>query len=179
MIFKKHRTAADLNASSMADIAFLLLIFFLVTTVIDIEKGIFVKLPEISELPPPSIHERNVFNVKINAEDKLLAEGQLVEVEALRPLIKDFIMNPDQDPSLSVAPNQALISLQNDRGTTYKTYLAVYNELKAAYRELWEASALELYGKPYDSLGELVRKSIRDRIPMVISEAEPSDFAQN
>jgi biopolymer transport protein ExbD len=178
-IFKNRRATVEVNASSMADIAFLLLIFFLVTTVIDIEKGILVQLPPFDNVPPPPVNSRNVFTVKINAYDQLLVEGGQASPENLRQLAKSFIMNPEHSLDLAAAPNQAVISLQNDRSTSYKTYISVYNELKAAYHELWEEAALRRFAKSYGTLSsEAAQKIIRDEIPMVISESEPVDFAQ-
>lgn len=178
MIFSKtHRSAAEVNASSMADIAFLLLIFFLVSTVINTEKGIFVKLPPIdNETPLSPVSERNIFVIKINANDQLLVEGEITPMSELRSLTKTFLLNPDDNPTLAAAPDQAIISLQNDRSTSYKTYLAVYNELKAAYRELWENAAKTAYGKSYEKLSNESQTTIRNRYPMVISESEQVDF---
>ena len=121
ILFKNRRATVEVNASSMADIAFLLLIFFLVTTVIDVEKGIFVKLPAFDNVLPPPVSARNVFTVKINAYDQLLVEGERTSPEELRQLAKTFIMNPEQSPEFAAAPNQAVISLQNDRSTPTKS----------------------------------------------------------
>lgn len=179
MIFTKpHRLAAELNASSMADIAFLLLVFFLVSTVIDTEKGITIKLPPLDyTTPPPPVNDRNVLSVKINFEGQLLVEGEETSVESLRQQAKNFIMNPARDPRLAIAPNQAVISLQNDRSTTYGVYLAVYNELKAAYNELWEEAAQQRFGKTFSSLSRSNQQNIRDEIPLVISESDLVDLA--
>lgn len=164
------------NASSMADIAFLLLVFFLVTTVIETEKGIGVKLPPFDFTEPPPVHSRNVFSVKINAANQLLIEGEPLPLEKLRQQAKEFILNPAQRPDLADSPSVAVISLQNDRSTNYHTYLSVYNELKGAYNELWEEAAQSLHGKPFDRLSRNLQKAIRERIPLVISENDVVDF---
>ncbi len=173
---KERRKAPEINAGSMADIAFLLLIFFLVTTVIESDSGIRVKLPpwedDVVILP---IIEKNVLTVKLNANDELLVEKERTSTTDLRQRAKLFIMNPQQLTTLPSSPKKAIISLQNDRGTSYDTYLAVYNELKAAYRELWEETAQRRYGKEYEMLDDSRRKAIRNDIPLVISEAEPTD----
>lgn len=178
---KKIREAPDINASSMADIAFLLLVFFLVTTTIDVERGIKVRLPEWSEIPPEEqvIKKRNIFQVLVNAQNQILVRGELVRIDDVRERAKTFIMNPYKDPELAEAPNTAIISLKNDRGTNYKTYMAVYNELKAAYRELWEVECERLYGIPYnDNITEEQDKAIKKRIPFVLSEAEPTAYGK-
>ncbi|MCI5080927.1 MAG: biopolymer transporter ExbD [Saprospiraceae bacterium] len=173
---KRRRLEATVNAGSMADIAFLLLIFFLVTTTILSDAGILVKLPpwDESAVPPP-VNELNVFTVKINANDQLLAEGDIIPLRQLRETTKAFIMN--QDPSKGATkPNKRVISLQNDRSTSYQTYLEVYNELKEAYNELWEEHATQTFGKGFEDLAKAQQKSIRMEIPMIISEAEPTVF---
>lgn len=169
----------EINASSMADIAFLLLIFFLVTTTIVEDKGITVKLPPWSNEPPPEIKlkSRNVFPVLVNAENKLLVRGQEMKIEDLREFAKEFIANPNQRPNLAEKPNKALISLKNDRGTSYKAYLEVYNELKGAYNELWEELSQRKFGRSYsDDMPLSMRKAIQEEIPLVLSEAEPTSF---
>jgi biopolymer transport protein ExbD len=181
MAGKKERVAPEINASSMADIAFLLLVFFLVTTTIDVERGITVKLPEWSNEPPEEINlkQRNVFSVLVNAQNQLLVRGELADVKDLRERAKEFILNPTQNPELSESPNTAIISLKNDRGTNYKTYLEVYNELKAAYNELWDEECMRLFGQHYsEDLSRSKKDKIKEKIPFVLSEAEPTAFGE-
>lgn len=171
----------EINAGSMADIAFLLLIFFLVTTTIVEDKGILVKLPPWSDEEPDitKLKERNVFSVLVNAQNQLLVRGEPAQVSQLRERAKEFISNPSRREDLAEKPTKAIISLKNDRGTNYKTYLEVYNELKAAYDELWDELCQKKYGKPYnDDLPISIRRDIRGEIPMVLSEAEPTNFGE-
>ena len=177
---KSTRSAPEVNAGSMADIAFLLLIFFLVTTTIDVDKGVLVRLPPWSDEPPEDLKlkKRNVYSVLVNAQNQLLVRGEPQQVKTLKDNAKVFIMNPDQRSDMSEAPNKAIISLKNDRGTSYKTYIEVYNELKAAYNELRDEDAQKKYGKGYEFLDDDKKREIRERIPLVISEAEPTDFAK-
>ena len=127
------RPVQEVNAGSMADIAFLLLIFFLVTTTIDTDKGISIKLPPMPEENQPKndirIKERNVLQVLVNANDMLLVDGQPSDIKELKRLAKDFIDNPSKNPELSESPQKAIISLKNDRGTSYNIYIQVHNEL--------------------------------------------------
>ncbi|MCB0684911.1 MAG: biopolymer transporter ExbD [Saprospiraceae bacterium] len=177
----RDRMKNEINAGSMADIAFLLLIFFLVTTTIDVDKGITVKLPPWSDEAPEiqQLRSRNVFSVLVNAQDQLLVRGELTDINDLRERAKEFISNPQKREDLSTDPKNAIISLKNDRGTSYKQYLAVYNELKAAYDELWDEECERLYGIPYsDELPIAYKKAIKDKIPMVLSEAEPTNFGE-
>lgn len=177
----KDRMTTEINAGSMADIAFLLLIFFLVTTTIAEDKGILVKLPPWSDIPPEvqQLKTRNVYAVLVNAQNQLLVRGQLMRVEDLRNNTKEFIANPAQRSDYAEKPSRAIISLKNDRGTSYKTYLEVYNELKAAYSELWNELSQQKFGVPYSEDMPLAqRKAIKDEIPFVISEAEPTNFGE-
>ena len=161
----------------MADIAFLLLIFFLVTTTIVEEEGILVKLPPLDIIDRPiTINQDNVFTVKVNAQNQILAENKIMNIAKLKDATKEFIINPNQLPNRPSSPKKALVSLQNDRGTDYETYLMVYNELQAAYRELREAESQKRYGMPFNSLNNEKKKEIRNAIPLVISEAEPTEF---
>lgn len=177
----RDRMKNEINAGSMADIAFLLLIFFLVTTTIDVDKGITVKLPPWSDEPPEiqKLKTRNVFSVLVNAQDQLLVRGELADIDELRERAKEFISNPQRRDDLSTDPKNAIISLKNDRGTSYKQYVAVYNELKAAYDELWDEECQRLYGIPYsDDLPIAYKRAIKEKIPMVLSEAEPTNFGE-
>ena len=173
----RRRFQNEVNAGSMADIAFLLLIFFLVTTQIDTDKGIFVKLP-YWEVDPPNVDipSHNVFSIKVNRENELLVEGKGGKISDLKNEIKHFIINPFSDSKLASAPNKAVVVLQNDRGTSYQTYLSVYNEIKSAYKELWEEEANRNYGKSFSELPKIAQLEIRKKIPSVISESEPTEF---
>lgn len=174
----RDRLNNEINAGSMADIAFLLLIFFLVTTTIDVDKGVLVKLPPWSEEEPETLtlNKRNVFSVLVNADNALLVRGEPAQVDDLRERAKEFIRNPQNRPDLAERPEKAIVSLRNDRGTKYSTYLEVYNELKAAYRELREDEAQKKYNKSYEFLPRDQKKEINGIIPLVLSEAEPTDF---
>ncbi len=177
----KRRQAPEINASSMADIAFLLLIFFLVTTEIVEDKGILVKLPPWSDTPPDptKLNERNVFAVLVNKDNDLLVRGEPTELADLRERAKEFITNPTNRSDLAERPTKAIISLKNDRGTEYQTYLAVYNELQGAYNELWNELANQRYGVDYsEEMPFEQRKDIKGTIPFVLSEAEPTAFGE-
>lgn len=192
------RDIPEINAGSMADIAFLLLVFFLVTTTMDSDFGLMRKLPP--PLPPtmpdpPPIKQRNVFTVLANANDQLLVEGELMDISELRDAAKEFIANPQNKEDLpekkeenvpffgNVMVSKQVISLQNDNGTSYDLYIQVQNELAAAYTELRNELAKEKFGKTYDQLVEendkAKYKAIRDIYPQRISEAEPKDVGGN
>ena len=180
---KGHRAAPAINAGSMADIAFLLLVFFLVVTTMDIDKGILTKLPPWPDenTPPPEDikqNRRNLFIVLVNAQDQLLVNGEWAKVEDLRAATKKFIDNNGADPKLSVNPQTAIVSLQNDRGTSYNMYVKVQNELRAAYRELRDSQAMNKFGKSYAELTKEQGEDIQDMYPMRISEAEPKDVGK-
>ena len=174
---RSKRSAPEINASSMADIAFLLLIFFLVTTTIDTDKGILHKLPPWNpDLKPPEeeqMNKRKQKEVLVNEKEFILVNGDYEKIANLRKKTKEFIDNRGANPNLSVSPQKAVISLQNDRGTSYNMYIQVQNEVKAAYRELRDAYAMRKFNKPYDSLGEDQAKEVREEYPLKISEAEP------
>lgn len=170
----------EVNAGSMADIAFLLLIFFLVTTTIAEDKGVLVKLPPWSDEPPPEmkLNERNVYSVLVNANNQLLVRGELTDVKDLRDNAKEFIMNPNKRSDMAEKPTKAIISLKNDRGTEYGTYLEVWNELKGAYNELREDESQKRFNKSYEFITREEKKEINKDIPLVISEAEPTSFGE-
>lgn len=154
------RAAPEVNAGSMADIAFLLLIFFLVTTTIETDTGISRKLPPMEESEEDVIiRQKNIFTVLINGKDQLLVEDELMELKDLRKAAMEFLDNGGgtgdeacsyckgkRSPSSSDNPDKAVISLKNERETTYSTYISVQNELVAAYNDLRDRRAQELYG---------------------------------
>ena len=156
------RSAPEVNAGSMADIAFLLLIFFLVTTTIETDSGLNRRLPPIddTEVTPPIIRQKNIFTVLINGRNQLMVEDELMELKDLRKAAVEFLDNGGgsgedactyckgkKDPKSSDNPDKAIISLKNERETKYGTYISVQNELVAAYNQLRDRRATELYGK--------------------------------
>ncbi|PLW94192.1 MAG: biopolymer transporter ExbD [Marinilabiliales bacterium] len=186
------RKTPELQTSSMADISFLLLTFFLLTSSIDTDLGLSRKLPPLPDesVPPPPIKQRNVFVVLVNAYDMLLVEGKPGNINTLREDAKEFFLNPNNDPNLSekrpienidyIGPyerSKGVISLQNDRGTSYEMYIAVQNELTAAVNEMRDELSMDKFGKKFDDLtNEEHRKAIQKAIPVAISEAEPKDI---
>ncbi|WP_333694188.1 ExbD/TolR family protein [Flavobacterium sp.] len=199
---RKHRDAPpEVNAGSMADIAFLLLIFFLVTTTIQTDQGISRKLPPIDETnqEPPPVKEKNIFTVLINRNDQLLVEDKLMDLRELRQAAIDFLDNGGdgsctyckgaRDVASSDNPDKAIISLQNDAETSYEAYVAVQNELVAAYYFLRDRECLARYGKTFRELEamfddpktkeaqrariEPLIKDIQTLFPQKLSEAEP------
>lgn len=197
------RSAPEVNAGSMADIAFLLLIFFLVTTTIETDKGLNSKLPPIEEEPqdPPPVKQKNIFLVLINGGNELFVEDDKMEVSELRESAIEFLDNGggsggeaceycqgQGDPESSDNPVKAIISLQNDRETDYSMYIAVRNELTAAYNFLRNREAQRLFGTSFSKMEEDFNspdydgnkaqleeniKVIREMFPMKLSEAEP------
>ncbi|MDR0893089.1 MAG: biopolymer transporter ExbD [Mediterranea sp.] len=190
---KGKRKVPDINSSSTADIAFLLLIFFLITTSMDTDRGLARILP-----PPPEdtqkdvtdkIKERNILQVYLNKDDALMCGGDYISIDQLRQKAKDFIANFDNKPNLPekteknvefFGPMQCcdkgVISLQNDRGSSYQAYFSVQNELVAAYNELRNELSQQKWQKPYAELNEEQQKAVREVYPQRISEAEPKKY---
>lgn len=203
------RSAPEVNAGSMADIAFLLLIFFLVTTTIELDSGLNRKLPPIEESEPPIIREKNIFQLQVNRNNDLFlktgGEEKIIELKDLRKAAIDFLDNgggqgPDKcdycqgkkNPKSSDNFDKAIISLQSDRATKYDTYIAVSNEIIAAYNVLRDrefkrmypnekvtyVEAEKEYADPRTSEGR--KEKLKERlekikllIPQKFSEAEP------
>ncbi|MGB1167540.1 MAG: ExbD/TolR family protein [Flavobacteriaceae bacterium] len=201
------RAAPEVNAGSMADIAFLLLIFFLVTTTIETDSGLNRKLPPMEDqVDPPIIREKNIFTVVVNKNNQLLVEEKLTDIADLRQLAIDFLDNGGgvgeeacdycqgaRDEASSDNPDKAIISLKNDRETSYKVYIAVQNELVAAYNDLRNREFLRLYPsvglnfvdaeKKYDDprtsaeVAEDLKPKldvVKQMYPQKLSEAEPN-----
>ncbi len=185
------RKTPELNASSMADIAFLLLIFFLVTTTMDVDTGITRKLPPPPDpnQEPPEIKDRNIFNVLVNKYDDLLVEGKPSSIETLKQDAKEFLSNPYNREDLpektmrfveglgDISVSKGVISLKNDRGTSYEMYISVQNELTAAVNELRDELSKEKFGMKFDDLkDENQINAIQKAVPVSISEAEPENI---
>jgi len=190
---KKKRKTSEINSSSMADIAFLLLIFFLVTTSMSTSGGLSRRLPPPlppnQVVPPVDVNKRNIFIVKVNSQNQLMVQGELLELQELREKAKEFIKNENDDPHLPVKTEENIpllgtmsvtkdhvISLQNDVDTQYQAYINVQNELVAAYNDLRNELAKEKFGTLYEDLKEDQQKAIQDVYPQKISEAEPKNY---
>ncbi|MDR0939023.1 MAG: biopolymer transporter ExbD [Mediterranea sp.] len=192
---KGKRKVPDINSSSTADIAFLLLIFFLITTSMDTDRGLARILPE----PPKGekdptvdkIKERNILQVYLNKDDALLCGDDYISVTQLRDRAKEFIVNADNKETLPEKTNKhvdffgdvdccdkGVISLQNDRGSSYQAYFAVQNELVAAYNEVRDELSKQKFNMPYAKLTEDQQKAVRQIYPQRISEAEPKKYGE-
>jgi len=203
------RQVGEINASSQADIAFLLLIFFLVTTSMNVDQGLFRQLPPPSDNIDPQhekINERNIFIVLINKDNQLAIEGEVADFNELTDRTIKFLTNPANSENLSeqvkaskkledaeaagkaedVALYRALVdrcgdpnitrgvvSLQNDRGTKYETYIQVQNSIVAAFNICRDNFAKEYFGNLYDDLSADDQKLVKTVFPLAISEAEP------
>ena len=201
------RAAPEVNAGSMADIAFLLLIFFLVTTTIETDSGLNRKLPPMEDqVDPPIIREKNIFTVVVNKNNQLLVEEELTDIADLRELAIQFLDNGggvgeeacdyfqgEKNPSSSDNPDKAIISLKNDRETSYKVYISVQNELVAAYNDLRNREFQRLYPSAGISYVEAQKRyddprtslevqedlkpkldRVKEMFPQKLSEAEPN-----
>ena len=184
----------ELNTSSTADMAFLLLCFFLMTTTMDQDMGLQRRLPPMPDknqkVEDQKVNRRNIIVVKINSADRLLAGTEPMHVSQLKDKIKEFLTNPANDANLpekeeidieGYGPcmvSKGVISLQNDRGTSYQAYMAVQNELVKAVNELRDEWSMANYGMLYSKLDEDKQGIVRKAIPQNISEAEPKDVSK-
>ena len=185
------RPVKEINAGSMADIAFLLLIFFLMVTTMDVEAGLQRLLPpmpdENQKQDDVQINRRNILVVRLNDYDRLYAGGDMMDVSQLKDKAKEFLTNPADDVSLpekedkviegfgNFAVSKGVISLQNTRSTSYKAYIEVQNELVKAINEIRDDFAMLNFGRKYIALDEDKQRIVREAVPQNISEAEPKD----
>ena len=181
-----------INTTSTADISFLLLTFFLLTSSINTDQGIQRRLPPplTGHEIPPKMNERNVMMILVNMYDQLLVNGTpMLNVNELKDRTKEFISNPNHDIHLSEskmeyiddlgreAPiSKGVVSLKNDRGTSYKRYMEVQNQLAAAFNELRDEYSRITFGRSFDNLTATQQKGVQKVIPISISEAEPSNY---
>ncbi len=197
------RKLPEINASQMADISFLLLIFWLCSTTMSTDQGLSRRLPPPlppnMEKPDVEVNERNIFIVLINSQNQLLVQGEPMDVRQLREEAKAFILNVENDihkPELfevtadvldkngnvertlkTITTKNHVISLQNDRGTTYDKYIEVQNELVAAYNEVRdEYSRREFGGLTFNELTLEQQEAVQTLFPQKISEAEPKNY---
>ena len=183
-----------INSSSTADIAFLLLCYFLMTTTMGSQTGLSRRLPpmptEDQQQQDTKINRRNIIVVRINSSDRIFAGGEPIDISLLKDKIKEFLLNPRNDETLPERPmteiegfgqypvSKGVISLQNDRGTSYRQYIAVQNELVKAVNEIRDDFSLNNYGKKFMSLDEDKQEIVKKAIPKQISEAEPKDVGK-
>ena len=189
----KNKKAPEINASSQADIAFTVLIFFLVVSTMDIDTGIVRMLPPMADpnvkQEDIKVKERNLLLVFVSGSGNIMAGGKVISLNALKDKAKEFILNPLDDKDLpekkateiempdgskwSYPVSEGVISLQNTRDTSYQVYIQVQNELTRAFNEVRDEVAMSKFGKKFADLDEAERKVITKAIPMKISEAEP------
>jgi biopolymer transport protein ExbD len=175
LLKKKKREGAEINGSSMADIAFLLLIFFLVTTTINVDTGIGMILPPPldPEVEPPPIKERNQMNILVNAQGLILMDEKPTQIGDVRERLKEFIDNPNKDETLAMSPEAAIVSLKTQKETPYRIYIDMLDEVMASYKELRDVASRANYGVEFSKLKprSAQRKQIRDMYPKKISIA--------
>jgi biopolymer transport protein ExbD len=198
-----RRETPEISSGAMADIAFMLLIFFLVATTMDVDSGLArmlpPKLPQDMETPP-QVKDRNVFVVQINSQDRVAIKGEPIDISELKEKAKEFISNPARKITLpefevkditvknsdgvlimNLGPHEVskgVISLQNDNGTSYEVYIAVQDALVRAYNELRDELSKQKFQKKFDDLDENEMKAIKKIIPQKISEAEPRNIGK-
>lgn len=192
MALNKRKTP-EVRADSQADIAFLLLIFFLVATTMNSDKGLSRVLPP---LPPEDVKvedikvkERNVLLVFVNAAGQIMAGNESMDIRGLKDKAKEFILNVSDDENLpekaateiempdgtkwTYEVSKGVISLQTTRDTNYETYIMVQNELTRAFNEVRNEVAMSKFQKEFNELNEEEKRVITKAVPMAISEAEP------
>lgn len=196
-----RKNSPEINAGSMADIAFLLLIFFLVTTTMDVESGILRKIPEKNEENSKlDIKEKNILQVSLNFKNEVFVDNNLVNIDDLKQIGIDFIdngagldaennacdwCNGKRLSSSSDHPKKAIISIQSDRNTNYETYILVLDAFNSSYTHLRNKLSVKLYGKSYETLLDEFAKSnhsnknleqkikiVREKYPLLLSDAE-------
>jgi biopolymer transport protein ExbD len=188
------RKTPEINGGSMADISFLMLIFFLVVSTMDKEEGLVRRLPvmppENVKVEDQKVNRRNIIQVKVNSQDRLFAGNEIIDIAQLKNKIKEFMTNPNNDPNLpdkevlfiegfgDCLVSKGVISLQNDRGTSYSKYIEVQNELIRAVNELRDEWSMAHYGRRYSRLSEEQQNIVRKAVPQNISEAEPKDVTK-
>lgn len=178
------RATPEIPNASMADIAFLMLIFFLVTTTISNDRGLSIQLP-----PPPEaqvedvkIQEHNMFKIQVNSSDALLVEGNpLSDLSGLKEDIKKFVLNRGIDPLSSDSPEKAIVSYKTDRGTSHKRFIEILDIIQSAYYDIYAEQAgvtNKTFREAASELGDPSKKAIYDKgrvgIPMNLSIAEPT-----
>lgn len=179
LLKRRTKRDAEIPSGSMADIAFLLLIFFLLVTTINTEKGIYMQLPPKldEQVEPPEIKDRNLLVILVNNNGDVLVEGEFMRVEAIRGEIVKHITNEGRDPGYSENPDKAVVSFKTERALPYERYVEVLDEIKGAYIDVRNQYANQLAGVDYATylarLDEDDVDEVKEKYPLKISLAEP------
>jgi biopolymer transport protein ExbD len=169
MLRKKRSLEANIPSSSMADIAFLLLIFFLVATVIDVDTGIGMTLPEITDEPPPPVSKDRMAAVLINENNDVLLDGKPISLFQIKSTLKPRIVSKIELPK----KKKLIVSLKTDRKTVYSAYISALDQIKMAFFEVRDEYSNSRFGMKYNDLSDEARKEVKNAIPIIISLAEP------
>jgi biopolymer transport protein ExbD len=178
---KKKREIQEVNAGSMADIAFLLLVFFLVTTTMSQNQGVKATLPpfiENDKLEQIQYDQNNILEILVDKQDRLLVEGEMIKVTELREKSIEFLTNNGKDPKLSKNPQDAVISLRSDRGTSYEMYIKVQNELSAAYRTVRDEEGMKQFGETFTDIYERYKKFRNEKNLDKLNEEDKKTFSK-
>jgi len=176
----EDRTDGEIDTAGMADISFLLLIFFLITTTFDTDTGIGMTLPPPlpEDADPPPVKDRNMLKILVNAEGQVLIEEKASSIEQIEREVRKHVLNEGEDPDYSETPDDALVSVKTDRATPYNMYINALDEVKASYNAIYDkrakAQGHDSYQAYEEALGPNQDDLIREKIPLNISIAEPS-----
>jgi len=171
---KKSRKKPPLQVGSMADIAFLLLIFFLVTATVQTEAGLNITLPRYEEDPKPTNwNEKNVLSIELNALDELQVEQEAMSTKLLTQKVEDFVFNEVTNPK------KAIVSITTNSGSTYKQYIGVLDAVKAGYQAVWNRVAIQKYNMRYQDLPSKQQQEVFDTFPLVVAETESKSIVEN
>jgi biopolymer transport protein ExbD len=172
----KQREDPEVGGAGMADIAFLLLIFFLPVTTIDVDTGIGLQLPPApeEEQEPPPIKERNMLKILVNSQGMVLINEESTPVPQVKEKVIDFVTNRGEDPNLSDSPDNAIVSIKTDRQTPYNVYIDMLDEVMGAYADIRNQAAQQEFGKNYGQLSDEQQEKVNDLYPKKISIAEPN-----
>ncbi len=184
LLKRRVKENPEIPSAALADIAFLLLIFFLVTTTIDADKGIYMQLPpKLNEETPPEINQRDLLNILVADENSVLVDNEPATVSQIRQLVIRHVTNNGRDPNSSRSPDKAVVSFKTRRGLSYGTYIDVLDEIKSAYNDIRNQAAQQQFGMDYGTYrarlaedpdtGETEPDVIGDMYPVKISLAEP------
>jgi biopolymer transport protein ExbD len=190
---RKKKKVPQVNSTSTADIAFMMLLFFLLTSSMDTDRGLSRRLPQPipkdQKAPDVDIKKRNILVVLINSTNQILCGENYIQLGQLKDRIKEFVENPTNNEHMPekievdvpyfgnrMVTKNHVISLQNDRGTNYQSYIDVQNEIAAAYNELRDDISLQKFGRKFADLDEDQQKAVQTIYPQKISEAEPKNY---